>query len=150
MRHLTAIIAALMYLSFTPEGVLAGDRDKKIDLTDHEMDAVTAAGPAEAQGQLSSILSNLSEILEVRLFSRIRTSQVAVNLTDNSLEINFSNGTQTTTTNTTQLIFVPPTRGDNQGGSVPSSFVVKTGWPSAIDVKNNTPIATIPIGLFPK
>ena len=50
MRHLTAIIAALMLLSLPAGWALAENKGKKMELTEQEMDAVTAAGPALPPG----------------------------------------------------------------------------------------------------
>ena len=57
MRPFTAIIAALLFLSLTVGGALAGDKAKKLELTDQELDAVTAAGPAALPERLSTLPS---------------------------------------------------------------------------------------------
>jgi hypothetical protein len=45
MRHFTAIIAALLFLSLTGGGAFAAHKGKKVELTEQELDAVSAAGP---------------------------------------------------------------------------------------------------------
>jgi len=65
MRHFTVIIAALLFLGFTAEGALAEDKGmkkgKKVELTEQEMDEVSAAGPVNLPPQLSPLLNQLQQ-----------------------------------------------------------------------------------------
>ena len=83
MRHFTVIIAALLFLSFTAGGALAGNQEnngnkvtngKKIELTEQEMDTVTAGAPAMLPAPL---LFLKNEVLRLGLGAR-ETARVLI------------------------------------------------------------------------
>ena len=89
--RLTAIIAAVLFSGLITGGGLAADEVKKVELTDQELDVVTAGVMAPGGSNPDSILQAFS----VQLFSRLRTSQIGTLVVQNGLDIDFSNGSQT-------------------------------------------------------